>query len=486
MTISTRAAIASSVTGRYLIMALQFASTMVLARLLTPEDIGIYTAGFSVVALAHLFRDFGLNQYIIQEQNLDETAIRTTFTLSLMIAWALGLVVFLLADPAARFFGEPGVKQLLQLLSINFFLIPFGSVTLAILRKKMLFHITAGISFVAVFLGISVAVYSAYTGQGFMCLAYGAVTETSATVILSAFFRPKRMSFLPSIKGARRIFQFASIVGTGNVVMQLSYSITDALIARMLGITALGFFSRAWGTFELFNNIFVNAFKPVMLPLLSRNSGDQPKLIAGYSQAVCYSFIFAWPFFAFLYLYTFEVMRVLYGAQWDAAIPLVKILCAAGFTLPVTIFVESLFIACGKPGTALKLQLIANAAKVTFVLVACFIGLKAVSVALVGYFFVRLLTSMYYAQKVVGIRYSEMAKVALQAIPSLITTIAPTLLAYELVEGRIENVFLRFFILASLAATGWLIGLKLGKHPFFDELTTIYQRILRRQSIEIK
>jgi len=189
MTITTRTAIAFSVTGRYMTLGLQFASTMLLARLLTPEYIGIYSAGFSVVALAHLFRDFGLNQYIIQEKELTAEKIRTTFTLSLLIAWTLGILIFSLSGIAADFFKEENVSHLLRLLAINFFVIPFGSVTLALLRKNLKFHITESISFSATILGIIVTIWTAYEGAQYLCLAYGAMTETLSTVLFSFFFQ---------------------------------------------------------------------------------------------------------------------------------------------------------------------------------------------------------------------------------------------------------------------------------------------------------
>ena len=121
MTITTRTAIGFNITGGYLTLSLQFVSTMILARLLTPEEIGIFSAGFTIVALAQLFRDFGLNQYIIQEKELNETKIRTTFTLNLLMSWTLGTLLFIAAGLIADFFQEEGIETLIRILSFNFF-----------------------------------------------------------------------------------------------------------------------------------------------------------------------------------------------------------------------------------------------------------------------------------------------------------------------------------------------------------------------------
>jgi len=455
---------------------------MVLARLLTPEDIGIYTAGFSVVALAHLFRDFGLNQYIIQEKELNETKLRTTFTLSLIIAWSLGSLLFLLAGTIANFFQEDGVEQLLQLISFNFFIIPFGSVTMAVLRKELRFHITTCISSIAVLLGIVVAIWTAYNGAQYLCLAYGAITETSSIVLLSFFFRAKETKLLPSLTGAKQIFRFGSIIGLGNIITQFSTSATDALIARLLGITALGFFSRAYGTFSIFNNLFYSSIQPTILPLLSRNNKDISKLTEGYLKAISYSLVFAWPFFSFLYLYTFEAIRALYGTQWDTAIPLVKILCFAGIFLPITLFSESLFIACGKPGITLKVQIISNSVKISLVLLASFHSLEAVCMALVGYFFTRVIAVSFYARKILGMSFLSIFILCRQTLPCLFTMIVPTIIANYLMENNIESIYLRFFVLTVIAAIGWLIGLGISNHPFYEEIRIIFRRFTPTKS----
>ena len=474
MTITTRTAIGFSITGRYLTPSLQFVSTMILARLLTPEEIGIFSAGFTIVALAQLFRDFGLNQYIIQEKELSETKIRTTFTLNLLMSWTLGTLLFFSAGLIAAFFQEEGIETLIRILSFNFFIIPFGTITLALLRKKMRFHITEAIGLIATVLGISISLATAYTGSGYLCLAYGAITETSSIVLLSVFFRPRDVSVRPTLEGAKNIFRFGSIVGVGNIVNQFATSITDALIARLLGLAQLGYFSRAFGAFSLFDHIFVSSIRGVILPLFSRDNLHTGKLRESYLKAVTYSYVFAWPFFAFLFLYTEETIRVLYGTQWDAAIPLVKILCLAGVLLPSFLFADNLFIAFGRPGITLKIQVISNVAKIVMVGIACFSGLEAVCMALVGFFIVRFIACQFYANQIFGIGIKDAAKPAVQGLVPLIFTIVPTLAANAVMQGQIESIYVHFALLMAAAFVGWIVGLKLSRHTFYNEINSFF------------
>ena len=476
MALTTRSAIASSVVGRYLTLALQFILTMLLARLLTPEDIGIYSAGFSIVALAHLFRDFGLNQYIIQEKNLDSTKVSTTFTISIIIAWTLGLTIYSIAGVASDFFNEKGVENLLHLLSFNFLIIPFGSITLALLRKNLLFHITAFIGFLATLIGIITTLWTAYDGARYMSLAYGAIAETSSIVILSSFYRSKDFKLRLTLAGAREIFKFGSIVGAGNIITQFTTSAIQALVARILGLSSLGFFSRATGTSALFDNMLVSSIKPTILPLFSSHNHDLEKLTKSYLKAASIAFIFAWPFFTFLFLYTYEIVNFLYGSQWDTAVPLIKILCIGGMIRPPMLFADHLFIAYGHPNTILKILAITNFVKLALVACACFISLEAICYAFLIASLTRLLLVLKDLNLVFQMHNEQFLKLGLQALPTLILTIAPALLADLMIGIAIENNYIRLPILMACSFIGWITGLALSKHVFYDELILLIKR----------
>jgi len=236
----------------------------------------------------------------------------------------------------------------------------------------------------------------------------------------------------------------------------------------------LGYYSRAFGTFSLFDHIFVSSIRGVILPLFSRDNIHTGKLRESYLKAVAYSYVFAWPFFTFLFLYTEETIRALYGTQWDAAIPLVKILCLAGVLLPSFLFADNLFIAYGRPGITLKIQVISNVAKIIMVGGACFVGLQAVCLALVGFFIVRFIACQFYANQVFGIEMKDAIKPAVQGLVPLISTIVPTLAANAVMQGQIENIYIHFGLLMAAAFVGWIVGLKLSRHTFYNEINSFF------------
>ncbi len=476
--ISTRTAIAFSIGARYMVLVAQFASTMLLARLLTPAEIGIYSAGFTIVALAHLFRDFGLTQYLIQEPELDSNKIATAFTLTILMSWSLGALVFATAIPAAEFFRQAGITPLVQLLSLNFFIIPFGSITMAILRKQMKFQITATIAIIATLLGIIVAVVSAFQGASYYCLAYGAIAETGAIVLMSLFFRPPGLGFKLSFHGGAHILKFGSLVGAGNIIKHFSLNATDALIARAMGVSALGYYSRAFGTFSLFDRLFTSSINPVVLPLFSRSRGQVETIRNGYIKAVDYTIIFAWPFFGFLYFFTAELVMLLYGPQWGDAVPLTKVLCLAGLVLPPALFSDNLFIALGRPDITLKIRVAASTILIVLVALSVDHGLNAVCFSMVAYFTARSLLTLFYVKRSLDLPPGFLAGTALKALPCVILAIAPALLLKRLLLPNNDSLLLPMATIGLVTLVGWLCGLYLARHPFTRELDNLIKKFV--------
>ena len=181
-------------------------------------------------------------------------------------------------------------------------------------------------------------------------------------------------------------------------------------------------------------------------------------------------------FFTFLFLYTYEIVNFLYGSQWDTAVPLIKILCIGGMIRPPMLFADHLFIAYGHPNTILKILAITNFVKLALVACACFISLEAICYAFLIASLTRLLLVLKDLNLVFQMHNEQFLKLGLQALPTLILTIAPALLADLMIGIAIENNYIRLPILMACSFIGWITGLALSKHVFYDELILLIKR----------
>ena len=106
-----RRSLAYSIADSYLALPLQLVGTMIISRLLTPAETGVFAVAAVFAAFASTFRDFGITEYLIQENELDAEKIRAAFTVNIAISWAMALLLFFSAPLAADFYRSPRQLQ---------------------------------------------------------------------------------------------------------------------------------------------------------------------------------------------------------------------------------------------------------------------------------------------------------------------------------------------------------------------------------------
>ena len=163
-----------SAIDRYGKTLFQIVSIAILARLLTPAEFGIYTTIYAFTALGTVsYREFGGANYLIQKSVLTEESIRTAFTVSLAISFAVALLLFALRDIVAAFFAEESLKIGIAVAALNFLLTPFAGTMSALLRRKMQFDVLALCNLTSSFIAAGMSVLLAALGYSFMSLIFG-------------------------------------------------------------------------------------------------------------------------------------------------------------------------------------------------------------------------------------------------------------------------------------------------------------------------
>ena len=195
-----RSSIVFSFAEKYLSLVLSLIGTMVLSRLLTPADTGVYSVAAVWVGIAQVFRDLGVSQFIIQEKELTRDKIRAVYSVSFATSWSIALIILLTAPLAARFYAEPRLFDVLAVLAFNFAIIPFGSVTMAYMSRELKFRDISIINLFSSVVSLAVSVGLALGGYGVMSLAWATPVATLTTVLALVFFRPRDLPWLPGVR----------------------------------------------------------------------------------------------------------------------------------------------------------------------------------------------------------------------------------------------------------------------------------------------
>ncbi|MBY0366777.1 MAG: lipopolysaccharide biosynthesis protein [Roseateles sp.] len=367
---SVRRALALSLVERYLTLAIALGSNMVLARLLTPDQIGVYSVSLAVIGLAQALRDFGVGSYLIQEKVVDDEQIGSAFSISLLIG-ALLFVVALVATPwAASYYGEPRMQTTLMLGAGNFLLMPFCTISLSLLRREMQFKRLLHITLVAAALGSATSIGLAALGMGETSLALGSLATNAATGVGAWLAQPSHRLPRLTLSRWRQVLSFGGRSSLVGCVTSISMDANDLIVGKVLGFHAVALLSRAQGLMYLFNRDLMSAVRNVALPAFAQAHRDGVDLEQGYLRSVSIVTLFGWPFHGLISCYAIEVIDLLFGRQWHAAAPLVPIFCAAGAFAAVNALTPNLLVAVGRIDLATRADLLMQPLRVLMILIA--------------------------------------------------------------------------------------------------------------------
>lgn len=463
---STRVSLLFSFVEKYVLVLLSLAGGMIISRLLTPAQAGIYSLAAVLLGVAQVLRDFGVGQYLVQEQELNDAKLRAVLGASFLFAWPLAALIALSGVPLARFYREPALAPLLQLLAVNFVLLPFSSVILPMLRRQMRFGAICAINLSHGLCGVLVSVTLAWHGFGFMSMAWGSVAATSAALLLSVWLSPPEMPWLPARAGIGEVIVFGAYAAGGNLIDEAGAAAPDLVIGKMAGMDAVGIFSKALAVLAVFHKAVTNAVTPVVYPLYAEHvrGGDDVRDI--YLRTVSYMTAFAWPFFASVAVMALPILRLLYGEQWDAAAPLIRIMCFSSAIYSMSSMSRYFLCAIGQVRAQARLDGMTVMLRIVLLVVAAPFGLSAVAWAIVGATLFRVTITMRCLTRLGGIGVAQVAQASSKGL--MLTAISVLAPASALTLSPDSPAIATMAGAASVLL--WLAGIVLVRHPLIDEL----------------
>lgn len=473
---SVRKSFLLSLADSYLGIVLQIVGTVVISRLLTPAEVGVFAITAVFVMLAGMFRDFGVAEYLIQEQDLTKERIRATLALNILVSWAMALTLAVAAPFLADFYREEGVQSVMWVQALNLMMVPFGAVTLAWFRRQLNYTPIVICNVLASVATLVVSVGLALSGYGYMSLAWGSFAGIAATVISSMVLKPRELPRWPSFKGMAHVFHFGKFASSIYLIGQLGKGAPELIIGRVENAASVGFFSRANGIVEMFNRLLLRPAMNVCLPYFARGKRDGGSVSASYLLSVSMLTAVGWPFLAVLAICAFPAIRLIYGEQWVVAVPLSRILCLAMAVELVHALSREALIACGsvKRANTLQMQLVVVqvcglAGGIGFGLQAACWGMVVAAALGVG-------IAQWHLTREFGFGWLALLGACRLSGGLALVTAAPLLVAAWWIPANEQN-YVRWGLCAgSLSVLLWLATAWRLDHQLWRELTAVVAR----------
>jgi O-antigen/teichoic acid export membrane protein len=463
----------------YGIIAIQFAASIILARLLSPSEIGIFSVAATLIALAQAVRDFGVGQYIIQEKELNNERIRSAFTVSLIVAVILAVITASLCSVAADFYREPGIQNVMIVLALNFLLIPFGQITLGYLQREMKFGAIAQVKIGSTIVHFVVSISLAYMGFSYMSLAYASLANVLSSALIANLHRPKDMPWSLGFGEVRRVLSFGSFSVMTNIAGALAKGVSDLVVGRMINMASVGLFSRAAGLIEIFNQGVMNALWAVALPHFSKAVRDGGDIQGDFLHSACLITGLAWPFFSVLALLAEPMVLLLYGPTWSDCIPLVKWVCLAFWIVAPFYLFSSVLVAIGQVRKVMWIEVGSLPVQFSFYIIGALTGnLETVAAANVAYALFKSVIVYYVLRKDLGFSNKQFVFHLWKSVIVMVLASGACWLSLQIAPAQFDSNWSKIIIGGIGATIGWLSGIFISRHPLSKEVKSIYKRNL--------
>lgn len=467
---SVRKALKLSLAQKFIAFVFSFGSVVIVSRLLTPAEIGVFSVAAGFVALIHMLRDFGVSEFVVQEPVLDESMIRTVFTMNLIIAWSLGGIIVLASGAIGSFYAEVGVAHVLRVLGFMFFLLPFGTTSMALMNRDMEFGKLVKVRIGESVIRSSTTVALAYAGFSYMSMAWSAVMGIVVMIAGCTLWGWKYRVTGLSLVHWRRVLHFGSNRTVSDIANQLGDQSANLVIAKMLGMTATGLYSRGYGVINMYRTNVLGAIGSVAFPAFAREQRENeggPRL---FLKALVYTTGISWPFFACGVILAYPIINIMFGDQWNAAVPLMRWLCAAALVGTLIYQCNRFLVAMGRVGTVTRVEVQYQSARIAISIAAAFYSVAAVAASQILVYVIA--TVLYYRQLQVypALVVGKCAKALVpSAVVTLITSIVPlgVVLWPELMRRHMLSAFALAFV---GGGAGWVFGLVATRHPLLDEI----------------
>jgi lipopolysaccharide exporter len=365
------------------IVALQFLTLALLARLLSPSDFGLMGMITVVIGFAQAFADMGISNAIIYRQDATKDQLSSLYWINILAGFVVFCCVCASNSIIVHFYHEPRISKLLYLTSIIFLITPLGQQFQILLQKELRFNELAKIEITASTANSLIAIFSAFSGFGVFSLVYGQLAGTSAKVFMLFIkgWRKWRPSLHFSGAGLKMYVNFGLYQIGERLVNYFNSNLDYLLIGSMLGAKGLGYYTLAHNLVLRPSQLINPVITKVAFPVFSRIQNDTDRLKRGYLKILQLLSIINFPIMAGIAVLAPIMVPIIFGEQWLPSIILIQILSIVGLLRSTSNPVGSLLLAKGRADLGFKWNLILTLTQVPGLYIGARLG-GAIGVAI--------------------------------------------------------------------------------------------------------
>lgn len=313
-----------SILMRWAMRFIGLISTLILARLLSPEDFGIVAMGMVIVHFLFEFSELGVSTHLIRSQEIDRNRCDTAWSINILQALLTAFLLILLAVPASIYFKEPRVVEVMAFLALATFIGGFENIGPTLMRRDLRFAKDFNFNVWKKVLVFLATVISAVIFRNYWALLIGQLTGKVAGVVLSYVMHSYRPRW--SLSHAREYVTFGLTMVPLRVAITLRGSLSSFLVAGLGNATVLGAYRLAGDLSSIFTREIVMPMGRGLLPNYSRLANDKAELSNVYRKMLGLVALICIPIGLGIATVANDFVLILLGPQWGMAAKLMQYL----------------------------------------------------------------------------------------------------------------------------------------------------------------
>lgn len=443
---------------------------IVLARILSPEEIGIIGYLTVFLAIANIIVEAGFGSALIRKTTVNVKDYNTVFFINLITAFGLYILLYLTAEIIASFFETPILKEILQLAGAVLIINALSLIHKTQYTKFLKFKLQAIVSVTAAAISGICALIMAYAGYGVWSLVALAVVRPAIVCIVYWITNDWRPKWLFSYNSFKELFDFGYKLLLANMINTIYHNIFYIVIGKYFSTASLGFYTRAEQFKTPVSSNITAAIQRISFPILSTIKDDEERLKIAFQKFIRFAVYINFPILLGLIAMAKPMVFLLIGEKWETSILYFQLLCIAGLLYPLQILHLNLLLVKGHSNLNLRLEVIKKLILVPIIILSIKLGILFMIYGLVFFAFIEFFINSFYTRKLIGYSWKEQF---MDILPILFLSLVTSLIMFSILYFKLSDL-ITFILQIIIGIFVFILGSRLLNLPEFDE---VYQKV---------
>jgi len=343
---------------RVITRLLSFIKTVIIARILSPYQFGLFGIATLVLVFVEILTETGVNIFLVQKRNNIDEYINTAFIVSIIRGFVIGLIIFISSAFVAKFFKAPSSYSLLLLISLVPILRGFINPSIVKFQKELRFstefYYRSGTFFIETFFSILLIILI----KSVEGLVFGMIIGVFFEILLSHLIAKPRPAFSFNPMIFKEVLGFGKWITASTIFNYFYQHGDDMAVGRILGTGSLGIYDMAYRISLIPITDIADVVFRVTFPVYVKISGDIMRLRRAFVRSLVFVILLVLPICSVLFFFPERIVSLILGNKWLEIVPVLKVLAIFGVIRAISVYSSTIFLSLEKQSLVTLISLV--------------------------------------------------------------------------------------------------------------------------------